>query len=71
MHTLSATDKSKAYPSQPELDVHAGGGVEVFGFVGVDAFQHHGGVSLLLEVDEISVVAVHLNILSTNMTLSF
>ena len=55
--------KHFAYPSESEFDVDPSGGVEVFGLVWVDALEHHGGITLLLEVDKIAVVAVHLNVL--------
>lgn len=51
------------YPSQPELDMYSCRGVNELCLVWVNTLEHHAGIALLLEVDEISVVSVYLNVL--------
>lgn len=51
------------YASQPKLDVDAHGCVQVLCFVGVDTAQHETRVPALAEVDQVLVVAEHLDVL--------
>jgi len=43
--------------------VYAGGRVQHLGLLGVDAAQHEGRVAPRLEVDQVTVVPVHLDVL--------
>ena len=51
------------YPGKSEFDMRARSGVQERRFFRVDTPEHELWVTALTEVDEISVIFVHLNIL--------
>ena len=58
-----AYSKAMIYPGKSKPYVNPGSEVQQLPLFRVDAFQHQLGVALGVELDEISIIVVHLHVL--------